>query len=120
MATLNDKQFEKMIAQLLRAGVTTAAGVVLLSGICFLVGHGRQQPSYRVFQPAVYRGVGGIVSGIEAGDYLAMVQFGLLLLIATPVLRVAVSLIAFVRERDNAYTAITFVVLGVLLYSLTY
>ena len=120
MATLNDKQFENMIAHLLRAGVTTAAAVVLLSGICYLIGHGRDQPAFRVFQPAVYRSIMGVAKGIEAGDCLAMVQFGLLLLIATPVLRVAVSLIAFVSERDHAYTVITFVVLGVLVYSLTY
>jgi uncharacterized membrane protein len=42
----------------------------------------------------------------------------LLLLIATPILRVAFSLVGFAIERDRAYVIITSIVLAVLLYSL--
>jgi uncharacterized membrane protein len=42
---------------------------------------------------------------------------GLLLLIATPVLRVAVSILAFVYQRDRAFVAITSIVLALLLTS---
>ena len=47
-----------------------------------------------------------------------MIQLGLLLLIATPVARVAFSLVAFIRQRDRTYIVITTIVLGLLLYSL--
>ena len=43
---------------------------------------------------------------------------GLLLLIATPIARVALSLIAFARQRDRMYVCITTLVLGLLLFSL--
>ena len=42
---------------------------------------------------------------------------GLLLLIATPVLRVAVSIFAFVYEKDKVFVIITSIVLGLLLLS---
>jgi len=46
-----------------------------------------------------------------------VVALGLLLLIATPVLRVAVSIVAFVQQGDRLFTLITAVVLGILLLS---
>jgi uncharacterized membrane protein len=115
----DNKKFENTIAYLLRAGVTLSALVVFASGICYLIGHGRERPAYRIFQPAIYRNITSVVKGIYAGDCQAMIQFGLLLLIATPVVRVAVSLVEFARERDHAYTAITLIVLAVLLYALS-
>jgi uncharacterized membrane protein len=118
LATLNNKRFERMIGRLLRIGVTASAAVVLLGGICYLVRHGYEQPAYRIFQPAIYRNILGVAKGIKAGDCQAVIQLGLLLLIATPVARVAVSLLTFAWERDRAYVTVTCVVLGVLLYSL--
>jgi uncharacterized membrane protein len=56
-------------------------------------------------------------------DALAMrgrgiIQLGLLLLIATPVARVAISVVAFAVQRDRLYVAITLLVLAILLCSL--
>ena len=48
----------------------------------------------------------------------AIIQLGLLLLIATPVARVVFSVYAFARQRDWVYVVVTLIVLGVLLYSL--
>jgi len=48
-----------------------------------------------------------------------IIQLGLLLLIATPVARVAFSVVAFAAERDWLYVAITLIVLAILIYSLT-
>ena len=48
----------------------------------------------------------------------AIIQFGLLLLIATPVARVAFSAVAFASRGDYMYVVITLIVLAVLLYSL--
>jgi|SRR5277367_5229080 len=109
-----------MIAGCLRTGVTAAAAIVLLGGICYVAGHGHEQPAYQVFRPAGYRNVLEVARGIRAGDCRAVIQLGLFLLIATPIVRVAVSLIAFMWERDRAYVTISCVVLGVLLYSLIY
>ena len=48
----------------------------------------------------------------------AIIALGLLFLIATPVLRVAVSIITFLFERDRKYVVITFIVLGILFFSI--
>jgi uncharacterized membrane protein len=47
-----------------------------------------------------------------------LIQLGLLLLIATPIVRVAFSMVGFAIERDRMYVAFTLIVLAILLYSL--
>jgi len=60
----------------------------------------------------------GIAAGLGALRPIAIAQAGLLVLVATPVVRVGVSLVAFALERDRLYAAITGAVLGLLLVSL--
>jgi uncharacterized membrane protein len=59
-----------------------------------------------------------ILGGLLRLDGGAVIVAGLLLLIATPVLRVAVSIVSFSKERDRAFVVITSAVLGLLLLSL--
>ena len=49
----------------------------------------------------------------------AVVQLGLVLLIATPVARVAMSLVAFILQRDRVYVVVTSIVLALLIFSLS-
>ena len=97
-----------------------AASVVLVGGTLVLVQHGNAPVSYTVFHsaPPQLRTIGGIVRGAFALDSKAIVQLGLVLLIATPVVRVAFMLIAFVVQRDRVYAAISGLVLALLLYGL--
>ena len=48
----------------------------------------------------------------------AIIALGLLILIATPVVRVAASIVSFALERDKKYVVITSVVLAILLFSI--
>ncbi len=108
------------MGNLLRAGVVTAATVVLLGGLVYLFHHGTEQPAYQVFrgEPATLRSVRGIVADALALRGRGIIQLGLLLLIATPIARVVFSMYAFMRQADRIYTAVTLIVLSVLLYSL--
>jgi uncharacterized membrane protein len=108
------------LGNLLRAGVVLAAMVVLAGGAVYLARHGTEQPSLQVFQsePSALRTIGGIVKGVGQGRGRAMIQLGLLLLIATPIARVAGAGLIFAGERDWLYTAIAGLVLALLLYSL--
>jgi uncharacterized membrane protein len=63
--------------------------------------------------------VRGIVSGIPGFHWGRVIQLGLVLLMATPVARVAFSVVAFVMQRDRTYVTITLIVLAVLLFGLT-
>jgi uncharacterized membrane protein len=69
-------------------------------------------------EPEALRSVAGIIHGALDLSGQAIIQLGLLILIATPVARVAFSAVAFAIERDFLYVWITLFVLAVLLYSL--
>ena len=115
----NDRKVEDIIGNLLRAGVVFSATVVLLGAIIYLVRHGSSPASYRVFQgePSELRQPRGIIHGAFAFSSRGIIQLGLLLLIATPILRVAFSVFAFALEKDRMYVIFTLIVLSVLLYS---
>jgi uncharacterized membrane protein len=115
-----DDRVANVIGTLLRAGVFLSATVVLSGLVIFLVSHGAAKPHYSLFQgePAGLRGVSTIVGGAATMDGRSLIQFGLLLLILTPVARVAFSVLGFALERDRTYVAVTLIVLSVLLYSL--
>ena len=115
-----DEAVETVIGNLLRAGVLLSAGVVLSGGILYLWNNGRATVDLATFrgEPRELRQLGAIVSGAFELDSRAIIQVGLLLLIATPVARVAFSIWAFAAERDWTYVVITTIVLVVLLYSL--
>ena len=112
---------DRIISVLLRSGVLISALVVLVGGIFYLIRYGTALPEYGLFrgEPADLRSVSGIVKDVLSFDSRVVIQFGLLLLVATPVARVAFSILAFALQRDRTYVVVTLIVLGVLLYSLT-
>ncbi|MGA2416141.1 MAG: DUF1634 domain-containing protein [Candidatus Sulfotelmatobacter sp.] len=105
---------------LLRAGVLGSAVVVFVGAIIFLAGNARSPANYRVFkgEPADLRTVGGVLRDGIALRGTGIMQLGLLLLIATPVARVAFSIFGFLKERDHLYAAVAAIVFVILLYSL--
>jgi len=115
-----DELLEQMLGNLLRGGVSLAAGVVAVGGVLYLIRYGANSPNYHVFhgEPADLRGVSGILTDVMSLHRRALIQLGLLLLIATPVARVVFSVFAFAKQRDYTYVIITLIVLGVLIYSL--
>ena len=118
-ADWTDRRVETIVGNLLRAGVILSATVVLVGGIVFLTRHAFEPANYRVFQgePSELRHFRGILRGVAALRGRAIIQLGLLLLIATPIARVAFSMFGFAEERDRLYVAVTGAVLAVLLYS---
>ncbi len=68
--------------------------------------------------PVSLRHPAELAAGIGRGDAAAIVVLGILLLIATPVARVAFAVVAFAIERDRLYVAISVVVLAVLVWGL--
>ena len=118
--TLSDRRLEAIIGNLLRAGVVIAAAITSIGGVIYLAHSGESLTHYRVFrgEPADLRHVKGVLSDASSGDGLGIMQLGLLLLIATPVARVAFSLAAFAVQRDRLYVVVTLAVLGVLTFSM--
>ncbi len=120
-ASWSDEKVETMMGNLLRAGVVLAAAVVLVGGLVYLLRQGAAQPGYNLFrgEPADLRSIRGIVQDASTLRGRGIIQLGLLLLIATPVARVAFSVYAFARQGDRIYVVVTLIVLTLLLYGLT-
>jgi uncharacterized membrane protein len=116
----DDYRIEVIIGTLLRSGVILAAAVVLFGAVLYLTRHGHEVPNYTTFhgEPESLKNPSEIAHGVAHMSARAIIQLGLLLLIATPVVRVAFSAIAFAIERDLVYVIITVIVLAILLYSL--
>jgi uncharacterized membrane protein len=116
-----EQRIEVMLGNLLRYGVLLAAAVTAVGGVVYLYRHGDERADYARFDGAAtekLRSPRGIVEESLRGRGRALVQLGVLLLIATPVARVAFSALAFARQRDYTYVALTLFVLAVLLCSL--
>jgi len=119
----SEQRFETLIGQLLRIGVLLSAAVVFAGGVHYLVQyHGTTAERLHVFsgEPDNLRHISGIVQFALGLHSRGLIQLGLLLLIATPVARVAFSVIGFAGERDWLYVGITLAVLAVLLYGLIF
>jgi uncharacterized membrane protein len=120
MQQWSDQRTETIIGQLLRSGVILAASVVGLGGIFYLIRHGAEPADFAHFhaEPPEYCRLWPILQGVFRLRGRSIIQLGLVLLIATPVARVAFSAVAFHLEHDRKYVVITLIVLGILIYSL--
>lgn len=111
-------KMQNLIGHALRIGVVTACIVAIAGGIYYLAAHGFEPiPDYREFhsESASFTTARGIWHGVTHLQAKEWMQLGVVLLIFTPVVRVALSLVLFLRERDWLYVAITAIVLGVIL-----
>jgi uncharacterized membrane protein len=119
-AQLSDQSVEQFIGHLLRIGVLVAAATVIFGGALYLSHHATEMPAYHVFrgEPAPLRDTAGTVRSAMTGDPAAIMQLGILLLIATPVMRVLFSIYAFWKQRDVTYVLITLFVLAILMFGL--
>ena len=116
----SDYDVEQVVGRLLQAGVILASIVVVLGGTLLLARHGGERTAFAVFRgdASPLRSVSAAFVGAVHGDPRAIVQLGLVLLIATPVARVALTLTAFAAQRDRLYVAMTALVLILLLFGL--
>ena len=116
----DERGFEQLMGNLLRWGVTAAGVIVFLGGIIYLFKHGVSAPNYSAFHgvPDQLRTVAGIITDVINFHGRTIIQFGLLVLILTPVMRVLFSIFGFIRERDWVYIFVTTFVLAVLVFGL--
>jgi uncharacterized membrane protein len=113
-------RLENVLGNLLRIGVFLSGLVVLGGGALYLVRHGREPFVYEIFrgEPSNLRSIEGIIDSVKSVSARGIIQLGLLMLIATPVARVAFSVGGFALEKDWKYVVMTLVVLTVLVYSI--
>jgi uncharacterized membrane protein len=118
---MSDERIDLIIGNLLRIAVIVSAIFVFAGAVIYLWRHGLEMPDFGVFSgvPKNLRGLKEIMDSAWRIRSVGIIQLGLLLLIFTPVARVAFSVIAFLLERDYMYVVFTLIVLTVLLLSVT-
>lgn len=104
-----------VIGWILQAGVLLSAITIIVGLILLPTRPGGLSPERVLAFP---RSLGEVGSQLLALHPQAFITLGLLLLIATPVVRVAISIISFELEHDRQYVVITCAVLAILLFSL--
>jgi uncharacterized membrane protein len=117
---LDNQRLETSISNLLRAGVLLSAVTVFAGGVLYLLRHHADRVSYRRFAPGgvIVQSFRGVLQSAAHLNSEALIQLGLLLLIATPVARVALAAVGFALERDRLYTVVSLIVLVILVLSL--
>jgi uncharacterized membrane protein len=115
-----DRKVEDLVGNLLRAGVFLSALIVFVGAVVYLARHGGELADYRVFhgEPNQLRTIPGVLQEAFSFQGRGIIQLGLLLLIATPVARVVLSIVGFAAERDRMYVGFATIVLIILMYSL--
>ena len=115
-----DKDIQSIIGWILRGGVVLSMLIVFIGGVVYLYRHEHIVPDYSTFKgiPGFVSTPGGIIDGILHFRGQAIIQAGIILLIATPVIRVIFSAIGFLLEKDHLYTVITCIVLSIIVISM--
>jgi uncharacterized membrane protein len=116
----DDHRMEILIGRLLQTGVLLASATVLAGGVRFIIQHADQPANYRIFssESANLLHPDQLLPLLAKSDAAAIIQVGILLLIATPVARVVLAVIGFAIERDRLYTIVSLAVLTILLTAL--
>ena len=113
---MNPERFRTMVSLVLTVGVAISATLMAAGFLMALIVG---------WQGSLLGSVSGATTDfsnlqmrLASLEPLAISQLGLLVLLATPVARVAASVVGFALEGDRLYTAITISVLAILLASI--
>lgn len=114
---------EILISRTLKGGVILSLAILLLGTLVSYFGDSAYLLSTaeldRLHHPgaALPQTIGQVLDGVAHLHGPSIISLGILVLIATPVARVAVSIVIFLKSRDRLYVAITSTVFLLLLLS---
>lgn len=117
---LKDIDLRTIIGFALRFGVILSSAVLVIGGILYYAQHYSETAHYENFsgEPHRFTNLKEILADAFQGKGRSVIQLGLLLLILTPVTRIALAIIGFVFERDKIYVVVGIIVLIATLVSL--
>lgn len=124
---IKDRQLQRIIGLTLRTGVLIAVVIGVFGGTIFLVSHCSDPVSFQKFVGTKSLFASPLNTARQAlhlgtqnteNRGLAIAQIGIICLLLTPIIRVALSIVGFALERDGIYVAITAIVLATLTCSM--
>jgi uncharacterized membrane protein len=119
-----EPRFKAVIAYVLRYGVVASFALVALGSLLLFsegqTGYSSLGTAQQLFdaQDKFLVGLVPLIQGVLAAKPYAIIDLGLVVLLATPVARVVISIALFADERSYAFVAITSTVLAILLLSM--
>jgi uncharacterized membrane protein len=115
-----DTDMQLVIGWILRGGVTVSMVIVVIGGVLFIYRHGHSVPDFSTFKgtPGFISTPKGVFQNAFQLKGQAIIQLGIALLIATPILRVVFAAVGFILEKDYLYTLISVIVLLVIIISM--
>jgi uncharacterized membrane protein len=118
-----EKDFQKIVGNVLRYGVWISLSVAFIGGIVYLLHHGSDIENYSVFKENdrnIFEVIGDVYKGVIQGRGESIIFFGIVLLFLTPVFRVLLSLFSFLLEKDYLYVVITAIVICIIIMSISF
>lgn len=113
-----EKDLQNIVGNVLRYGVYTAMVVVIIGLTFYLVQYGATVVDYSTFDATNTFNPKEFWSSLLTGNSTTIMEAGVILLIATPIIRLVFTLIGFWSEKDIKYTLISLIVLCIIAYSL--
>ncbi|TMI11275.1 DUF1634 domain-containing protein [Candidatus Bathyarchaeota archaeon] len=115
----------RILGIVLRVGVLLSGGVIAIGTTLFVADHSLDDTSsYLQYNPGFIPhgnfpvSLASIASGLISLDPFSIIALGFLVLLATPIARVALSLFLFAAEKNRMFVYLTATVLAILLFSM--
>lgn len=115
---MTPERFRNVVSLVLLVGVSASAALIGLGFIAALAVGWQASLLGQASSTAAATDFRQLPAGLVALRPVAITQLGLVVLLATPVVRVATSVVGFALEGDRLYMAVTLMVLAILLTSL--
>ncbi len=120
MKSFQEKDLQSFIGNLLRLGVVISMTVVVAGLILFLFQNGTSIAHYETFNEDNAFRLADFWANLKSGNSKAIMELGVMALIATPIARVLFTMIGFWLEKDRLYTIIAMIVLLIISFSLIF
>ena len=119
---INDDKLELLLSNLLKTGVIISGIITFIGAILFLFQHGFEVPNYHNFNPHPFHfsDLNSFFEKVMTLESESIMELGVLILIATPVIRVFLSIIAYTLEKDYMYILFSLFVFLVMVYGFLY
>ena len=112
------KSMETMMGLILTIGMFLSAVLVFLGGVIFLFQHGSENiHSHFIMSESYQTNTHHILESVLAFSPIGMIELGLLTLVATQIIRVALLVLFYGITRDYWFSFFSLFIMTVLVYS---
>ncbi|WP_312393835.1 DUF1634 domain-containing protein [Chryseobacterium sp.] len=118
--TVTDDTIKKLVGNVLKYGVRTVLFIGILGGLVYLFNHANDTVDYSHFEEkeeSIFAVIGDIFKGVQQMNGSSIIYVAIIILFLTPFIRLLLSLVSFILEKDKLYVGITLLVLCIICLS---